>query len=181
MVNNYARHTPSNDSCKIVHKCLTSIQHVSESAILAGTLQTLEQRLQKRNLLKLKGKCSFYPVWFLAETERNIFLWRHGYSLAQLDLFEFWIETESLILKRLKQLDRFQAENPFLNPLWGSVAIDPDSAQHEKEYLNDFLECLQPLTPHAHGLSVAASTVKRDLSGSSGQDVVVLPLHSTRN
>jgi hypothetical protein len=59
------------------------------------------------------------PLWFLAETERNIFLWRQGKSLDDVEDYEFWVDIPSLITKRRVQLESPQGLNPFTNPNWG--------------------------------------------------------------
>ena len=92
-----------------------------KGAILADVLKTLEVQFQRRGMLPSGTESgpgmAFHPLWFVAETERNVFLWRQGCSLIQQDEFEFWIDIEALISKRLNQLDSADPENPFLNPL----------------------------------------------------------------
>jgi hypothetical protein len=143
------------------------------SAVLWEVLRTMETQLQRKGLLPSVTEGSFHPLWFLAETERNVFLWRRGRSLIDKDEFEFWIDVPRLVEKRLKQLESKDAANPFLNPLWGEAMSDPMLAENEKDYLLSLIEVLEHVGPHAHGLSKVGSEVRKELMGRV--EKVVLP------
>ena len=116
-------------------------------------------------------------MWFLAETERNVYLWRNGYSLDQQDEFEFWIDLPALIEKRLKQLASFDSENAFMNPLWGLSIADKDTVNKEERYLKSLFELIEQVKTHLEALSVAAAQVSREISPAVNErEVVVLPV-----
>ena len=147
-----------------------------KGAVLLDVLRTLEQELQKRGFLDSGGESSFNPLWFVAETERNVFLWRRGCSLIQKDEFEFWIDVRALIEKRLSALDRYDPQNPFVNPLWGEPATSLDSVTRERAYLEAFLGKLETLHGHAYALCEVGSRVLRELCGEAAErERVLLP------
>jgi len=149
-------------------------KHQIDNAVLADILKTLEQELQSRGLLPTPDLDSFHPLWFLAETERNIFLWRNGFSLIQQDEFEFWVDLEALIQKRLAQLTQPDTANPFINPLWELSSSDADLIEREKEYLAHFIDALRKITAHAEALSKVASLIKEQVEP-RGRRKVILP------
>ena len=89
-----------------------------KGCVLLGVLKSIENELRKREMLGISGQPTT-PLWFLAETERNIFLWRSGKSLDDQRNYSFWINVPALIKKRRHQLKKPQGLNPFTNPLWG--------------------------------------------------------------
>lgn len=153
-----------------------SVSELPRHAVLLSMVRTLELQLQRRGLLKAPAGGSFTPLWFLAETERNVFLWRRGMSLIQQDDFEFWLDLPRLVEKRLRQLESADADNPFMNPLWASSVADPDLISHETEYLHSMLDIVACVGPHAHAFSRASAECLKEYFG-YGEDrpVVLLP------
>jgi hypothetical protein len=143
-------------------------------AVLLSMTRTLELQLQRRSLLKAPTVGSFTPVWFVAETERNVFLWRRGLSLIQQDEFEFWVDLPKLVAKRLHQLESADADNPFTNPLWASSSADPDLIRRESEYLESLLEIIARVGPHAHAFSRASAECLKEYFGYCDERPVVL-------
>ena len=126
-------------------------------AMLASFVRTLETRLLARGFLSAP-RGEFHPLWFLVETERNVFLWRNGLSLENAADFEFWVDPAALVEKRLLQLEVGNAGNPFVNSLWGIASGGaPLSANEESTYLTALLESMGKLAPHAHALSHVSS------------------------
>lgn len=155
-------------------KLLTSHKTVHRPSLPASSLtlealRVLEQELQRREYITLEG---FYPLWFHAETERNIFLWRRGCSLIHLDEFSFWIDVPRLIAKRMEQLDTMGGDNPLLNPLWGEVEISDRARDREREYLKDLTSSIEDILHHAHALNYASLEVFDE----GEREVVLLPI-----
>ena len=163
---------------KNVHSAnvLVQNQHPPREAVLDQVLKTVEVQLQNRGLLAGFDPDNFHPVWFLAETERNVFLWRNGLSVAQCDEFEFWLDPRALIEKRLRQLERVSGDNPFVNPGWGSEVGEPAPRSAERDYLASFLSLLGAIDAHAHALSLVASLLRRESTPAAARERVLLPL-----
>lgn len=154
------------DPCPAMNKSVRSAEpKLPGSALLWDVLRGVEVQFQKKGLLSPPAPSSFNPFWFIAETERNVFLWQRGCSLSDMDRFEFWIDVPRLIQKRLRQLEKGDAANPFTNPHWGEQPCDPSFAQGECEYLEQLQELILQLGAHAHALSVIGSAVQRELQG----------------
>lgn len=105
-------------------------QPLPEHAILLGVLKAIEKELQRRKLLGRSADQAM-PLWFLAETERNIYLWRSGRSIDDCHEFSFWVDVPELIDKRRKHLSRCRGYNPF-------VCSSPSESgtEHELRYLD---------------------------------------------
>ncbi|MBN8549088.1 MAG: hypothetical protein J0M12_07230 [Deltaproteobacteria bacterium] len=147
-----------------------------QAAVLADVLKTVETQLASRGFLRDQRHDCFNPIWYLAETERNVFLWKRGCSVLQQDEFEFWIDINALIEKRLRQLDSFDSQNPFLNPLWSVATPDRDSAEYERQYLLSFAEAMRQIETHLHALSRLGSLLINELEGETEQrERVILP------
>jgi len=145
--------------------------HPPNGSILDGVLKTVELQLQNRGLLAAFDPGDFHPVWFLAETERNVFLWRHGLSLADHEEFEFWLDPRALVDKRLKQLER-AGETAF--PGWASELAEPAPREAERGYLASFVEVLAKIDAHAHALSIVASVLGAQSKGERNR--ILLPV-----
>ncbi len=146
---------------KTVHSLNKSEQNehtlLSDTVILGDLLRALEDQLQSKGLLPpFTGQ--FHPLWFLAETERNTFLWRRGLSLTQLEDFEFWIDVPLLISKRLEQLCAKEDEPP---------------TSEEHRYLQMLQEFLAQTSGHIHALSQVGSKIREEIGMSKKR--VVLP------
>lgn len=167
-------------ACDVVHKIVQlpriSVQDLPKGACTLEVLKTIESQLLNRGILKAPPGVASAPLWFLAETERNIFLWRNGLSLTQEDDFEFWIDLPKLFEKRLTQLQSYDAENPFMNPLWGNSVQDREHAAKEADYLLYFRDIMMKAESHAHALSRVGSILRNDMSVErKARDMVLLP------
>ena len=148
------------------HENVHSLSELPRTALLYELLQPLERELSKRKMVRALP-LSLNPLWFFAETERNIYLWRRGLSLSQATLLEFWVDISGLSIKRRQQLERIDSENPFLNPLWGMEQESSDFAALERAYLDDLEAALKVIGPHAHALSLAGSMLNEERHGSA--------------
>lgn len=157
------------------HKRYNSARDLPSGTILLESVKTLELDLQKRELIGGSGSPETHPLWFLAETERNVFLWRKGFSLIDVAKFEFWVDVDALISKRLDQIERFDPENPFFNSLWGFAACSAQTLDLEKEYLHDFQKVIASIISHAAALSAVTSIISRELTSCGTREIVVLP------
>lgn len=154
------------------------------TAIPASSLKTLETEMQKHGWLRPPRTNDYTPIWFLVETERNIFLWRNGRSVIEQDEYEFWIDIEALVLKRIRQLETSDLNNPFTNPFWSEM--DPSSPNNEDiqdlaqkassleaQYLMSFLESLKKLIPHVSAFCQAIFLANDNEL--SDKEIVLLP------
>jgi len=173
----------SENACLAVHSLHSSVQNqnklsssLPKGAVHLSLVKTLETELQKRRLINDVYEV-LSPLWFLAETERNVYLWRSGLSIQQVDEFEFWVDIPALIEKRMTQLRSYDSENPFMNPLWGLSIADEHTIEKEKKYLNSLFDLIGEIKEHLEALCVAASTVSRELDqAKDSRSVVVLPI-----
>lgn len=175
MVTAPAKSSSRTSSYSSVHNRAHIRQALPAEAMLLGLLKTVETRLQERRLIGNLAPQSCNPLWFLAETERNIFLWRRGCSIVQQDEFEFWVDPFLLINKRARQLARSDPENPFLNPLWGSVTSPLDGGQREVDYLEALARAFATLGGHPHALSVVGSLLAEEQGEAGTREIVLLP------
>jgi len=155
---------------KTVQTNSKALCEIPESALLADVLRTLETQLQAKALVNSFRSGTFNPIWFLVETERNIFLWRNGYSLSRQCDFEFWVDLPALIAKRIRQIESGDPSNPFVNPYgdWNNSHADSllsEALKEEKEYLKSFLRSLESIMIHAHALSQAGSLLAQEIEG----------------
>ncbi|MFM1848004.1 MAG: hypothetical protein RL417_1478 [Pseudomonadota bacterium] len=180
MLSSKHRHSSAAKTYKIAQSSnfIVRSEHPPKDTVLDQVLKTVEIQLQNKGLLSGFDPENFHPVWFLAETERNVFLWRNGFSLADHDDFEFWLRPRELIEKRLGQLERSGIENPFLNPGWGGSLGEPAPRGAEREYLGSFLALIAKIEAHAHALSLVASLLRRE--GGGERDRVLLPVKLAR-
>lgn len=144
-----------------------------KGTVLDDVLKTVERQLQSRGLLPSLDADAFHPLWFLAETERNVFLWRHGFSLADHAEFEFWLDPRALLEKRRRQLER-AGDNPFASPEWGRELAEPAPREEELSYLHAFAALLGRIEAHAHALSIVASLLQAESRGE--RDRILLPI-----
>lgn len=153
---------------KIEHQEDILAQIQRSNAILISTIKTLETQFQQRGLLTgFDG--SFYPVWFLSEQERNVFLWRKGCSIIEASDYEFWIDLNGLIEKRKNQLKTSSIGNPFITPDCMSNYGDDEmtySTSKDKElfYLSTFQELFKKIDEYASAFSIATSNaIEQDI------------------
>ena len=174
--------TPLNSALEqsSVHKIVQRIHNKAErpptNAITIDVLKLMELHLQRRGLIPASVGTSFRYLWFVAETERNVFLWRSGLSIGDADHFEFWIVVSDLVDKRIKQLEKSTHDNPFTNPAWGDGCNNPKSADKEKQYLEMFLEIYTRSAAHAHALCHMNKMIIKEVTKNSLEAAsVVLP------
>jgi hypothetical protein len=167
---------PTGVTHESAHHVHSNVQVLPKGAILLGVLKSVETELRRRRMLG--DTCdTLTPVWFLAETERNIFLWRNGKSLDDQQDFDFWVDIKALMAKRRKQLENPRGLNPFVNPLWGTAPLDQRLINRERDYLDDLEELGSVVMPHAEALSHASRTVRRELEPESiDRTCVLLPV-----
>lgn len=150
-----------------------SVQKCTPASVLLDTLTLTEKQFVERGMLPGAGG---FPLWFTAENERNVFLWRNGLSLGDKDRFQFWVDIPKLIEKREIQLRNAAENDPFTNTWWGMSAFDRTSAEEELAYLDALSSLLADLCPHLHALSQASIRVMREMGHEfSERPVVVLP------
>ena len=155
-------------------------QSLPPEAMLLDLLKTIELQLQKREFFTAQPG-SYNPLWFLAETERNIFLWRRSCSIVQQNEFEFWIDPFALIDKRAKQLSRSDPENPFINPLWGGSNSPSDGGLAELDYLEALAKTFSTMGGHPQALSMVGSLLADEQFGDTGlREMILLPVASHR-
>lgn len=168
------RGTPEKADKNVQHHD-SDVLKMPRGTVLLSVLKTLENQLQARKIIQETCSATFNPIWFLAETERNIFLWRRGCSLVQADDFEFWVNIPALLEKRNSQLRSFEKSNPFLNPFWGMEVQDEAIAEQESEYLESLTEALSQIENHARALSQVGSLLAQEIGGEPQKEVVILP------
>ncbi len=151
-----------NQSNKTAQPLHGIVQQVPKGALLITVLRTVEGELRRRKMIG-HGSEERTPLWLLAETERNIFLWRHGKSLDDRHEYDFWVDLPALLAKRRRQLETPQGLNPFINPLWGAAPLDEQTVQKERDYLEDVEDLLECIVPHAEALSRASVTVRLEV------------------
>ena len=147
------------------------VQVLKSGAVSLESIHTFERTLSSRGLLAQGGLSS---IRFLAETERNVFLWRHGLSLRDKDRYDFWIDLRALIGKRVAKLSDSDPDNPFHNSSFGSSQVDPSSKAEELEYLDCFLDIMDKSERHLSALSVLGSMLCQERLGAE-REVVILP------
>lgn len=156
------------------HSLRAEAENVPKGCVLLGVLKSVENELRRRDMLGVVRPST--PLWFLAETERNIFLWRNGRSIADQGDFSFWVDVPALISKRREQLSRAEEANPFTNPVWGAHQFDDKLADQEREYLDSVEELIATVLKHAEALSVASETIRSEIcAGSLPRAPIILP------
>ena len=149
-----------------------NVSHGPTGCVLLGVLKSVEQELSSRERLGI-AQANATPLWFLAETERNIYLWRRGFSIADHEFFSFWIDIHALITKRKRQLRQTRGTNPFIafgNPNSKSAAAK------ESQYLEAFEEISSTIIHYAGAVSEASQEMIEQLNPQHPiQGIVVLP------
>lgn len=160
---------------KIVQRLSDSEQKPPVNAVTIDVLKLMELHLQQRGLIPESVGSAFRYLWFLAETERNIFLWRNGLSISDAENFEFWVNVPALIHKRVRQLELADMENPFTNPLWGESSSGEQATGRERQYLDIFLEIYERSAKHAHAISSMTRMISRELHHTPERVSVTIP------
>lgn len=129
-------------------------------AILLDTLRGVEQRLQTKGMLRLTTQQQ--PLWFLAEQERNEFLWRRGYSLTDSSQFDFWVDLPRLVQRRISQI---QAAD--------GLRLGDSLSQGERQYLESLVQAISTVEKHLSALSRAVSLFRLEIE--PPREIVLLP------
>lgn len=140
--------------------------------MLFEILQPVEEELSARGLLGAPHPHTT-PLWFLAETERNVFLWRRGESIADHPRYSFWIDLHALIVKRKGQLRRNRGCNPFV----GCGTPEPHNvAMQECEYLELFEDAAHSIIHYASAVSLASYDILDEGNHrKKPREIVILP------
>lgn len=149
------------------------LNDLPSTAVLIDALRPLELTLIRRGLAG-QGAAPLHPLWFLAETERNVFLWREGLSLGDQGSFEFWVDVPALIERRRKQVHTAIEEPGFGNPFIADGVRTPATLSAEITYLDGMRERLERIYMQAFELSLIARTVQKELI-SGERPIVLLP------
>jgi hypothetical protein len=131
-------------------------------AVLLETLRGVERRLQERGLLSLPALQQ--PLWFIAEQERNTFLWGRGLSLADANRFDFWVDLPRLVEQRLRDLSECHG------PASGIESGKPSDLQ----YFEGLFQALHTIEKHLSALSRAITIVRLELEVT--REIVLLPV-----
>jgi hypothetical protein len=150
------------ENTQATQKLHTDSHKIPHGAVLLGVLKSVESELRRRELLGLSPS-SASPLWFLAETERNVFLWRSGRSLDDSRYYSFWVDVPALITKRREQLSKPGGLNPFINPLWGSAPLDSNLIRTEFDYLETVEDLVTTVFKQAEALSHASESIRKEL------------------
>jgi hypothetical protein len=137
---------------------------------MLGVFKAVEIELLRRNLLGQAGRFAT-PLWFIAETERNVFLWRSGKGLDDRHRYSFWIDLEALIDKRRLQIGRSNTFNPFTN-----ISPSASGLDLELRYLERLEALLEAIVTNASAISRASLGASREvLTEVPSREIVVLP------
>lgn len=152
-------------------------QELQLNGLALDNLKQFEEALLSKGILHKRG--NFNPIWFLAEMERNVYLWRTGNSIQDSDDFTFWVQPRKLISKRLHQLESSDSENPFINSLWSIGSLDPSEIERERRYLIDFLELYEASSNHLEALStvseLVSTLIKKSNDNHKKKQIVSIP------
>jgi len=149
-------------------------QTLPKGAILLGVLKAIEKALLRRELLGYQTDQAM-PLWFLAETERNVFLWRNGMSIDDSCQFTFWVDVPALIAKRRSHLSRCSGFNPFVCSSESETGVE-----HELRYLDQIEELADSILEKASVVSRASESLQQEMTPSSGWCTrIVLPYRAT--
>lgn len=160
-------------TASLTHKIEQPNTNKCNIAVAADMLKTAEIRMQQKGMLPAADALCHNPFWFLVETEKNVFLWRSGHGLNEKQDFDFWVDVESLLDKRLKQLQRANYTDPS-SAAFSEFDLKTDPIKAEAEYLIALRNSIGPILQHLSALSeVQAEIVKEALSNQSLR--VVLP------
>lgn len=153
-----------------------NVQSLGSGVILLGILKSVEQELRSRQLVGDPTQDAT-PLWFIAETERNVYLWRNGKSLDERAQYTFWIDIRALIAKRREQLRRSRGFNPFINSMTTLGTNESPGVHAEQQYLDCLEDLASSIFKHAEALSHASESVRLELFPSSPlRATVTLPI-----
>ena len=158
--------------CKNEH---LNVQILPAEGILWTYLRSFENELRTRNSLPQQLTATCNPLWFWAETEINVYLWRNGKSIADRAAFEFWIKVPELIEKRLRHLENPDRENPLVNHFWGLQYASSDLIASEREYLLELDALYRQVSDHLFAISKVQRMLAEELFEGASVPIVVLP------
>lgn len=162
---------------KNVQPSETFVHPVPQGCLLLDILKTMELQFQRKGYLPEATSGSFHPLWFVATSERNNFLWRNGYSLNEVNTFEFWVDPEALANKRMYQLELLSEGFSFANPTWGLACPSGENIKKELDYLQTFLSVTAKIQRHVYALSRAGLLLQAEINPEDDpREIVVLPL-----
>ncbi len=131
-------------------------------AIPIENFRSFEEKLQSRGLI-CSSSLSYGSLWFLIETEKNVFLWRRGLSLSAESEFRFYVDVRALVTKRLQQIrdsKKFGADTPFINPLWSISPPNEDALEFECRYLTTLESIWTKVEEHMLALKLIAELIE---------------------
>lgn len=151
------------NAAKPIHKSVFINEHADTKNehlhIPISSLKCLEEELIKKELLSLRSP---FPLWFLAETERNIYLWKNGQSIIDKEKYDFVVDPLKLAEKRIHKLKLSvrDEENPFFD------------GEQELQYLEEFVRQYKLLSLHIETFLCALNDV---LPTQAAPSMVALP------
>ena len=155
-------------------KCTLKNISMPMDAIKVHILKALENQLVKRGVLPVSGN-TVTPLWFCAETEERLYMWRTGTSIANKHRFSFWVRPPNLIekrsshLRRLREDEQEQFSLSCLSPPLGKCL------EAEELYLNCLSETIKPLLSHSHALSKVETTIIEECASEEApKDILLL-------
>ncbi len=151
-------------------------QSLPRNAVQLSVLKPLEELLRSRGLLPAPIAHRVHPLWFLAETARNVFLWRAGLSLLDQDRFDFWVDPTALAKQQIERIARATEASPFDTPRWGLEDAACAPQRDQERYFNTFLELLHRVEDHAHALGRIAGLVCKEMGQEDARIRVLLPV-----
>jgi hypothetical protein len=173
------------DLYKSEHPQRNEIPKIPENGVQLGLFRTFENRLIERSLVSDPTVLNINPLWFLGETERNIFLWRNKKSIKDAAEFSFWLDVRKLASKRLAQLESNDSGNPFLNSLWGTPGGTIDTREGERRYIQELLKLYAPAEPHLTAISTVQCIIYslKDFgeTNTAAPRIVSIPLTPTQH
>lgn len=137
-----------------VQEIAQRVEDLPPHALPLSVLVSLEKRLGQRGLLPREPH---QPLWFIAETERNTFLWQQGLSLEDAALVDFWVDIYALAERHLTRLEAFNPENPFHDGGFGGEESEDNAVEKERRYIERLTGILGRVESHLVALSRAVN------------------------
>jgi hypothetical protein len=131
-------------------------QMLSFSAVTIADFATFDRRLIERRLVPYTKV--FSPLWVLAEGERNLYLWRAGISLSQLDRYRFLLSPRDLIRKRSAHLQKHLE----LLPSEENDSLQSSVIMQELKYLDACDDLLKVMQYQLVALSAIGLALERE-------------------
>ncbi|MCB0328161.1 MAG: hypothetical protein KDD70_00820 [Bdellovibrionales bacterium] len=134
----------------------------NNSMIDGAILKSFEESVRSKGLLGDYESGNFYPLWFHYEQERNIQIWRNGYSLSDLSDATVWVDPLALLNKVMQR--KQAGVNPLTAPgYFDSGPSDTDDGESNR-YFSALGVLLEKALPHLHALSVVAAQCAQSTS-----------------